>query len=90
VPRQYRFFGEVAQQTPAAVGHPLKDAHAKLDAAVREAYGMTPKQNVLAFLLALNAKVANAEAKGAVVQAPGLPNVVTAKKPFVTTDALQP
>lgn len=51
---------------------------------------MTPKQNVLAFLLALNAKVANAEAKGAVVQAPGLPNVVTAKKPFVTTDALQP
>lgn len=70
--------------------HPLKDAHTKLDAAVREAYGMTPKQNVLAFLLALNAKVAADEAKGQKVQAPGLPKVVAAKKPFVTTDALQP
>jgi hypothetical protein len=70
--------------------HPLKDAHAKLDAAVREAYGMTPKQNVLAFLLALNAKVAAAEAKGDKVQAPGLPKAVVVKKPFVTPDALQP
>jgi hypothetical protein len=70
--------------------HPLKDAHSKLDAAVREAYGMTPKQHVLAFLLALNAKVAAAEAAGEEVQAPGLPKVVAAKKTFVTADALLP
>ena len=70
--------------------HPLKDAHAKLDAAVREAYGMTPKQKVLAFLLALNGKVAEAEAKEQQVQPPGLPRVVKVKKEFVTRDALQP
>ena len=71
--------------------HPLKGSHAKLDAAVREAYGMTPKQNVLAFLLALNAKVADAETKGEFVQAPGLPTTVAAKKAaFISTDALQP
>jgi hypothetical protein len=70
--------------------HPLKEAHGKLDAAVREAYGMTPKENVLTFLLALNTKVAAAEAKGQKVQAPGLPRVVKDKKAFVTKDALQP
>lgn len=69
--------------------HPLKEAHARLDAAVREAYGMTPKQNVLAYLLALNAKVVAAEAGGQKVQAPGLPLKVGNKKDFVTKDALQ-
>lgn len=70
--------------------HPLKAAHAKLDAAVREAYGMTPKQNVLAFLLGLNGRVAEAEEKGEDVQPPGLPRVVKASKTFITEDALQP
>jgi hypothetical protein len=33
---------------------PVRDAHLALDAAVREAYGMGPKADVLAFLLDLN------------------------------------
>jgi SAM-dependent methyltransferase len=70
--------------------HPLKDAHAKLDAAVREAYGMTAKQNVLAFLLALNAEVAANEAKKMKVQGPGLPFAIAKKNSFVTKDALRP
>lgn len=70
--------------------HPLKEAHAKLDAAVRDAYGMTPKQDALAFLLALNGKVVAAEHSGQQVQAPGLPRVVKRARDFVSTDALQP
>lgn len=69
--------------------HPLKDAHAKLDAAVREAYGMTPKQKVLPFLLSLNADLAAAEAKGAPIEAPGLPAAVTNHAHFVSADALK-
>lgn len=70
--------------------HPLKEAHSKLDLAVREAYGATPKQEILAFLLALNLKVAAAEDVGGQIQSPGLPNNISDKKPYVTTDALYP
>jgi len=68
----------------------LDEAHAKLDAAVREAYGMTPKQNVLAFLLALNARLADAETKGEPIQAPGLPKTIATRKEFVSADAIKP
>jgi hypothetical protein len=53
--------------------NPLRDAHQQLDAAVRAAYGMKPKQDSLAFLLALNRSVAAREAQGQPVTAPGLP-----------------
>jgi hypothetical protein len=68
--------------------HPLKAAHAKLDAAVREAFGMTPKQEALPFLLKLNHELAAMEAAGETVQGPGLPPVVKDRKPFVTADAV--
>ena len=41
----------------------LRDAHAALDSAVRAAYGMNEEEDVLAFLLALNLKLADFEYK---------------------------
>lgn len=69
--------------------HPLKDAHAALDAAVRAAYGMGPRQDPLAFLLDLNTACAEREAKSKPVVGPGLPPGVPAKG-LVTKDAVQP
>ncbi len=69
--------------------HPLKDAQATLDAAVRAAYGMGARQDPLAFLLAQNAVCAAREAAGEPVVGPGLPPGVAAKG-LVTNDAVQP
>lgn len=69
--------------------NPLKTAHAKLDAAVRIAYGMTAKEEPLQFILTLNAAVAEAEATGQFVQIPGLPASVGDRSPFVTSDCIQ-
>lgn len=67
---------------------PLKDAHAKLDKAVREAYGMKKSDDALAFLLALNQSVANQEDMGQKIIGPGLPPSVKTKSKFVTTDCI--
>ncbi len=53
--------------------HPLKDAQAGLDEAVRAAYGMPPDQEATEFLLELNRLVVEDEAAGHQVQGPGLP-----------------
>lgn len=70
--------------------NPLCDAQQQLDAAVRAAYGMTAKEDPLAFLLALNKAVAGREAEGQPVTAPGLPPCVTDPAPFITTDCVTP
>lgn len=67
---------------------PLKVAQAKLDTAVRAAYGMSAKAEPLQFLLALNSAVAEAEAKKEFVQAPGLPISVKEPTQFTTKDAI--
>ena len=69
--------------------HPLKDAQAALDVAVRAAYGMGAKKDPLAFLLDLNRKCAELEAEEQAVVGPGLPPGVPAKD-LVTKDAVQP
>jgi hypothetical protein len=70
--------------------NPLRDAQQQLDTAVRAAYGMSAKDDPLAFLLALNRTVADREAQGQPVTAPGLPPCVTDPAPFLTTDCLAP
>jgi hypothetical protein len=70
--------------------HPLKDAQAALDSAVRKAYGITASEEPLAFLLALNALVEAAEANGDPVQAPGLPSFVNDREAYVTEDCVKP
>jgi SAM-dependent methyltransferase len=70
--------------------HPLKDATATLDAAVRKAYGMTPAADPLKHLLALNFELAEAEARGDAITGPGLPPCVNDATAFVTDDAIRP
>ncbi|WP_102126043.1 class I SAM-dependent DNA methyltransferase [Deinococcus planocerae] len=69
--------------------NPLRDAQERLDAAVRAAYGMPAGADVLAFLLALNAELAAAEARGAAIVGPGLPAGLNAAD-FTTADAVRP
>jgi hypothetical protein len=64
--------------------HPLKDAHAALDDAVRQAYGFTAKDDMLKSVLDLNRQVGDLEDQGDAVAGPGLPR--TAGESFVSND----
>ncbi len=68
---------------------PLKDAHGKLDHAVRDCYGMKKSDDPLAFLLDLNQTVANREDAGDSVVGPGLPPVVKDNSKLVTDDCIR-
>ncbi len=68
---------------------PLKDAHLKLDEAVREAYGMTKTEDFLPFLLDLNQTVAKKEEAGEFVIGPGLPTIIKERRKFITEDCLK-
>lgn len=69
--------------------NPLRDAQDVLDAAVRAAYGMKAKEDPLAFLLALNAEMADREASMQPVTGPGLPPCVKDAAEFVTGDCVR-
>lgn len=69
--------------------HPLGIAHAELDAAVRTAYGMKAREDVLQFLLELNRECADIEAKGASIRGPGLPSTFRNRDHLVTDDRIQ-
>lgn len=66
--------------------HPLKDAQAALDDAVRQAYGMPADQEPTEFLLELNKLVAEDEAEGRKVQGPGVPTGLDPRDPRWTSD----
>jgi hypothetical protein len=68
--------------------NPLKTAHTALNAAVRAAYDMPRKANVLEFLFALNQEVARREVSMQQVLGPGLPTFVKDKTKFVTSDCI--
>lgn len=70
--------------------HPLKTANAKLDRAVRAAYRMKDKEDVLSFLLALNHKLAKDEESGKAIVGPGLPAAFKSTPGLVTNDAIVP
>lgn len=70
--------------------HPLKDAHAALDAAVIAAYGFDAKQDLLAQLLDLNLAVAAREKAGETVTAPGVPPSYGDARKLVTEDCITP
>jgi hypothetical protein len=67
---------------------PLKDAQVVLDDAVRAAYGMEGEADVLEFLLDLNGWLSEAEEKGEPVRSAGLPDFISDRASFVTTDSL--
>ena len=67
--------------------HPLRTAHEELDIAVRQAYGITNKQQELSFLLSLNQSVNEAISAGQSVERPGLPSCVSDSSVFISSDA---
>ena len=70
--------------------NPLRDAHARLDAAVRAAYGMPNDADPLAFLLALNLDLAAKEKAGEPIVPPGVPKDYPDAKELVTKDSIKP
>jgi hypothetical protein len=71
--------------------HPLKDAQAALDDAVRAAYGMPADQEATEFLLELNRLVAEDEADGRAVQGPGVPRGLDPQDPrWMSDDCIEP
>lgn len=69
--------------------NPLRDAQARLDLAVRAAYGMPKDADILAFLLALNQSCAAKEAAGEPITPPGLPLPVEQHVEFLTEDCIR-
>jgi hypothetical protein len=68
--------------------HPLKDAHAALDNAVRTAYGMNSGADPLQVLFDLNQALASAEDDGDKVTAPGVPAFINDRDALITGDRL--
>jgi SAM-dependent methyltransferase len=69
--------------------NPLRTAQATLDDAVRAAYGMGKDDDPLAFLLALNQRLASGEIPAEQATPPGLPAYVTNREAYVTTDCVR-
>ncbi len=71
--------------------NPLKDAHAALDKAVLDAYGFSPRKDLLQQLLDLNHAVAEREQATQPVTAPGIPAYYTGDRAaLVTDDCIRP
>jgi len=70
--------------------NPLREAHARLDAAVRAAYGMSQDADPLAFLLELNLACAAKEKAGEKITPPGLPLPPEEQAAFITDDCIRP
>jgi SAM-dependent methyltransferase len=82
---------ELYQAAEVEGPHPLKDAQAALDGAVREAYGVPADQDRIAFLLELNQLVAEDEELGRKVRGPGLPDHLDSKDArWTSTDCIEP
>ncbi|SFH66924.1 type IIL restriction-modification enzyme MmeI [Bradyrhizobium sp. Gha] len=69
--------------------HPMKDAQAKLDDAVRAAYGIPKEGDAIQFLFNLNQQLAQSEANGQAVRGPGLPDSIAKPERFISTDAVR-
>jgi len=79
------------QAAEVSGSHPLKDAQAALDDAVRQAYGMPADQEATEFLLELNQLVAEDEAEGRKVQGPGVPKELDPRDPrWTSNDCVEP
>ena len=67
----------------------LREAHTRLDTAVRAAYAMPKDADPLAFLLALNLTLAAKEKAGEPITPPGLPLPEAERAAFVTSDCVK-
>lgn len=69
--------------------NPLREAHARLDAATRIAYGIPTNAEPLAFLLALNVELTAKEKAGKKITPPGLPLPLREHAAFITEDCIR-
>jgi hypothetical protein len=69
--------------------NPLKDAHAALDSAVLDAYGFSPKKDLLSQILALNLDVASRIGAGESVVSPGIPPNYPKPQRLITDDCIK-
>ena len=69
--------------------NPLRDAHGRLDAAVRAAYGMPEDADPLAFLLELNLACVTKEKAGEKITPPGLPLPADEHAAFTNEDCIR-
>jgi hypothetical protein len=69
--------------------NPLRDAQARLDAAVRAAYGMAEDADPLAFVLELNLACAAKEKAGEKITPPGLPLAQAEHAEFISDDCIR-
>jgi hypothetical protein len=67
--------------------HPLKEAHAELDLATRNAYGFSPKADMLKSLLDLNRALAGKEPSNVV--GPGAPRSVKQPEQLISPDSFR-
>ena len=80
---------ELYQLTELPGDNALKTAQGDLDAAVKLAYGMSPKSDALCFLLGLNIEIASLEEKGTPVQGPGTPSGMKNAVGLISTDRME-
>lgn len=69
--------------------NPISEIQEKLDKAVREAYGMKKKDEILPFLLKLNHTLAEKEANDETIQGPGLPSFIKDASEFISDDCVK-
>lgn len=68
--------------------NPVSDIQNQLDLAVKSAYGMAKKDNVLQFLLDLNLKLYADEQSGKTIVGPGLPAIISDPAKYVSDDCI--
>ncbi len=79
------------QASDIEAAHPMKDAQARLDELVADAYGWPSGQSRVEFLLELNQLVAEDEDQGRKVRGPGLPDHLDPNDPrWMSTDCIEP
>ncbi len=69
--------------------NPVSEIQARLDNAVRDAYGMSHEADILQFLLNLNGRVYEKEQLGEKVQGPGLPDKIKDKTSVMSFDCVR-
>jgi hypothetical protein len=69
--------------------HPMKEAQALLDGAVREAFGMPKGRDAIQFLFDLNQALAEMEKNGKAIRGPGLPSFINDCTPYMSPDRVR-
>ena len=74
------------EETP---NNPVSEIQAKLDKAVRDAYGMSQDDDILEFILKLNKKCHDREVAGKEITPPGLPKSIKNPEKYITQDCVK-